>query len=505
VTTATRPRARKRPAPIGTIEHFRTWAYGLYLDTGDRWELEPFQVPIVRDILSGVPEVWVIIPEGNGKTTLLAGIALYHIGHTTRGSVPVAASSREQAEIMYRQAEGFVDASPDIKRLYKCQEGYRRVKALETGGRMQVFAADDRTADGVIPTLALIDELHRHRDLKLYRTWRGKIEKRGGQVVTISTAGEPGSEFEETRAEILREPGREVKSGGQYVRVKTPDLILHDWGVRRRSEADNMRVVKQANPRRAITPETLRKKRRSKTMSDAHWHRFTCNIATREEGQAVLPEVWDALARPRVVADHEAWSVGWIDLGWRIDCSAIGVLVWESAERRVVPAPVILEPPVDEADIVEALLQFDYDYRPVGWVYDPSAGMQQAAQLLDKGDHPQQGPDDRDLTFFEHSQDNAPMVLGSMRLDEAIRNGWLVHDGDLGLRRHVLNAVRKQVGPEKWRYDRPADAKGARRRKYPIDALSGLLMGNSYAVSAHEDGDPNPYAHHGVRTIGGGE
>jgi hypothetical protein len=32
----------------------------------------------------------------------------------------------------------------------------------------------------------------------------GKLLKRGGQIVTISTAGEPGGEFEDTRAHIRR-------------------------------------------------------------------------------------------------------------------------------------------------------------------------------------------------------------------------------------------------------------------------------------------------------------
>jgi phage terminase large subunit-like protein len=58
------------------------------------------------------------------------------------------------------------------------------------GGRLQVFAADDRTGDGIIPGgIALVDELHRHRDLRLYRVWVGKLVKRGAQIVTISTAG----------------------------------------------------------------------------------------------------------------------------------------------------------------------------------------------------------------------------------------------------------------------------------------------------------------------------
>ena len=65
-----------------------------------------------------------------------------------------------------------------------------------------MFAAGSEHADGVIPTLPIIDELHRHRNMNLYRTWGGKFAKRGGQLLTISTAGDPGAEFEDTREKI---------------------------------------------------------------------------------------------------------------------------------------------------------------------------------------------------------------------------------------------------------------------------------------------------------------
>src|ERR1051326_7694329 len=190
-----------------TLEHFRAWVHRLILDNGEPFVPEAWQESFIEDMFSGTPECWLIVPEGNGKTTLLSAIALYHIRFTRSGSVPVAASSREQAEILYRQAEGFVQRS-ELKE-FRCQEGYRRIRCDSMFSRIQVFAADDRTGDGVIPTLCLVDELHRHRDMRLYRTWRGKIEKRRGQIVTISTAGEPGSEFEQAR-ERIRQSGQEI-------------------------------------------------------------------------------------------------------------------------------------------------------------------------------------------------------------------------------------------------------------------------------------------------------
>jgi phage terminase large subunit-like protein len=457
------------------LDDFRRWAAELTLDTGDPWELEPFQAEVVRDVLAGFREIWMVVPEGNGKTTLMAGIALYHGATTPNPFVPIGASSREQAEILYQQAEGFVLRSPAIRHQFHCLGGYRRIKCLETMGRIQVYAADDRTADGVIPTLALLDELHRHRDLRLYRTWRGKIEKRGGQILTISTAGEPGSEFEEMRARILNDSKRR-RVRGQHIRAEGNGLVLHDWAVRNRAESEDMTVVAKANPRKAITTAALRRKHASPTMTQAHWQRFVCNIATRESGQAITPEMWDALAEKSLVPNRRAWSVGWMDLGWKIDTSALGVLVWEGRDRRVITGTRIITPPVDEADIVTALLDLEAEFEPVGWVYDPSAGAQQMAQLLDKGEHPiQTRRGARPLTFIEHSQDNSMMSAAAARFDEAIRTGRIVHDGHPGLRSHVLNAVRHELGAERWKYDRPPDAKGERRAKYPIDALTGVV------------------------------
>jgi phage terminase large subunit-like protein len=476
----------------GTLDDFLEWTSRLILDTGENWKLEPFQEEIVADLIAGYSEIWALVPEGNGKTTLWGGIALYHAQHTPSAFVPVGASSREQAEIMYRQAEGFVFRTPGLLATkksdttgFRCQEGYRRIKALETGGRIQVYAADDRTADGVIPTLALPDELHRHRNLRLYRTWRGKLEKRGGQIATISTAGEPESEFEETRDKILKEAEKIEHLGphGAHIRAEGEDIVLHDWAVRNRAEFEDMEVVAAANPREAITVASLAKKRGSPTMTDAHWLRFVCNIAARESGQAITPEEWDALADDPFEPEGD-WVCGWLDLGWKVDTTAMGMLRWHSVEKRFIEDILVLEPPVDEADIVRGLVERQRKHGPIGWVYDPNAGGQQMAQMLEKGEHPQQ--DGEEFTFIEHSQDNAPMSLAATRADEAVRNGWLRHDGNKTLRKHALNTVRKSLGGEKWKYDRPAEAKGAARQRFPIDAWTGVLMGNSVAVAENQ-------------------
>ena len=56
-----------------------------------------------------------------------------------------------------------------------------------------------------------------HKDLRLYDTWRGKSNKRQGQTIVISTAGEPGSQFEERPG---ADPG--ARRGREAARVVRP-------------------------------------------------------------------------------------------------------------------------------------------------------------------------------------------------------------------------------------------------------------------------------------------
>jgi hypothetical protein len=132
-------------------------------------------------------------------------------------------------------------------------------------------------------------------------------------------------------------------------------------------------------------------------------------------------------------------------------------------------------------------------------VYDPNAGGQQMAQLLEKGStrcrpttragedgcrrwRPVARAAGVHRAFAGQRADGARRH----RLDEAIRGSEararrsaLGAEGDWeALRRHALNAARKDLGGEKWRYDRPPTRR-APRGDYPIDALTGLLMGHS--------------------------
>lgn len=479
-----------------SIDHFVEWVEGrsdcshgkpLILDSLDPFEPEDWQLHPVKDLLSWVfRAIWLIVPEANGKTTLLAAVVLYLLEHQTTPEIPIGSATVTQAETLFRQIEGFIVRSEKLGD-FKLAPGLRRIDCAETHGHVRVYPHNERSGDGVIPSAAILDEGHLHPDLRLYRTWKGKYRKRKGPIFLISTAGEPGGEFEELRSKMLKHGTRTETGGkkGQFVRVEMGDTVLHDWGVRDSADADDFDVVAEANPLADIEAAELAEKFVEPEMTEEHWRRRTCNIPTREEGTGVTPSEWDALEESDLSPDRDAETFGFIDLGWKIDTTAMGVLVWEAEHRRVIAGVRILQPPVEEGDIVAGLVALQREFSPVAWVYDPNAGGRQMVQLLESGKHPDQ--EGIEFVFIEHSQDNAPMTLAAERFDEAVRSGWFVHDGNRQLRAHVLNAIRKSAGLEKYRYDRPRDAKGDKRKKYPIDALTGLLMGNSVAVAEHED------------------
>lgn len=476
-----------------TIGHFEEWASGLVLDTGDRWVLEPWQLAFVADVFLGIPECWLVVPEGNGKTTLVAGLALYHTEFAQEAWVPVAASSRDQARILYRQAKGFVARSPHLAERFVCFDGYRRidlrppeskgVKGYVAAGQIEIFAADDRTGDGVIPTLCIVDELHRHRSLDLYETWRGKLDKRDAQIVTISTAGEPGSEFEETR-ERIRQMAPEIEREETFVRAVSPQVVLHEWAVPEDGDVDDLELVARANPSARITVERLARKRESATMTVGHWRRFTCNLPTRSENAAIVEAEWHAAATSEEIPKGEPVWVG-LDFGWKWDTTAVVPLWWKDDEHRLIGRPTIIVPPrdgtsLDPSFVLRALADI-HDRNPVHTVVmDMSRGPEVSswvetelgATVIDRTQTPQMAVED-----YDHFM-------------EALRNGWLKHPADPTLTRHVLNAVARVLPGGDAVFARVSSTRtGGGQDQRVIDGLVAAAMANSAAAMLEKPAD----------------
>lgn len=432
---------------------------------------------MLADYFNGTRETLILISKKNGKSTLLSLLALHHLLITDNAECVIAAASRDQATIILDQAAGFVRRSDELRGLVDVRRGYREIRLKGSSSRIRILAADVDTADGVLPTLGLVDELHRHRSSDLYGVFRDGLGPRNGRMVTISTAGDDeSSPLGIMRANARLLPAVERRGAYHYHRTADSAFVLHEWALEESDDLADMTAVKLANPASWQTKKVLKERHDSPSMTKWQWARFACGVWLQGENAAISPGEWDALCEPATIPDGARVWIG-MDLGWKIDCTALVPLFWESAERRLTSHAIVLEPPgdgslLDDRLISDGLLELNERFQILGVVYDPNAGGQQMVQALER---------EHSIPFVEHSQHNAPISLADARLMEAIRRGELLHDGDLSVRSHVLNAVEKPLGGERYRFDRPK-----RGERKPIDALRALSMAHSVAVADSE-------------------
>jgi phage terminase large subunit-like protein len=481
-------RLRPRLLDCGrSLADFEGWIAGLEfeLDNGEPFVLEPFQREIARAKLEApaMQETWALLPQGNAKTTLDAALALFLCDITPSPWIPIGAATRDQAEIMFEQAAGFVSRSNLEGVRFKIHPGLRRIKSVRRGGvGIKVYAADVKGGDGVIPTDCFVDELHRHDDLRLYRLWKGKLRKRGGRIHVSSTAGEPGAPFEELR-ETIRNQAVERDRDGAHLCARGPGIVYHEWAVPSADKARDLELVKAANPLAAITVDYLRKHLESLTLDFGEdWLRLTCNIPARSS-QAAIPEaVWDAQqTQERIPVGAPVW-VG-ADFGWLHDTTSI-VPLWVRDERfRLFGDPAILKPPgggmmlpVDE--VKEAFRNINAR-NPIDVAVVDKARAEDVAQWLE---------DELGCAVVDRSQGPDFQVDDYDEWMAGLRKRTIWHTGHREFRRHVLNAVARVSVGDKRRFDRPDSGRG-NARKQPtrvIDALVAAAMVHTAASAVRE-------------------
>lgn len=455
----------------------------LRLEDGSQFKLYPEQMVMLADYFAGTTETLILVPKKNGKTSLLAALAIWHLLTTEDADCVIAAASRDQASVLLRQARGFIRRSEGL-------QGYLTVKQREIvrdddDGRIRVLAADADTADGVIPTLALVDELHRHKSPDLYGVFRDGLGPRNGQLITISTAGDfEDSPLGRMRRDAYDFAGFHRDSAYRNARSADGSFVMHEWALDADDNLHDMTVVKRANPAPWQTEDALRRRHDSPSMTSWQWARFACGVWVQGEDAAIAPTDWAACAERGIeIPEGQGIWLG-IDLGWKWDTTAV-VPYWKREDDKAqVGAPRILVPPRDGTSLREDAIKsvvrdFKSHWTIEGIVIDPQAGGEQFAQWLE---------DELGLTVIAHSQDPSPMSDAAQRLMTAIRERQIVHPDDQDLNAHVLAGHQKTVSGEKWKFVKP------KRGGRVIDALIALAMVHSIASdhsghSVYEDRD----------------
>lgn len=137
-------------------------------------------------------KAFIEIPKKNGKTQLIAGLALYMLlGDNEPGAeVYVAAADRDQARILFAAAKAMVEASPALSKRLQVFQNYIERKD-DKSAFFKVLSAEAATKHGPNIHCLIIDELHAQPDRDLFETLtRGVVARRQPLILLITTAGD---------------------------------------------------------------------------------------------------------------------------------------------------------------------------------------------------------------------------------------------------------------------------------------------------------------------------
>lgn len=182
--------------PISFIETFCKQSQG---DLGAPLELELFQRAYIQALFGFLDketgyrrfrETMFLVGRKNGKTTLMAGIALYLLTADYEGAAEIysVATKKDQARKALTEAVNMIKQSPELRALLKKRRN--DVYFAATSSKFEALASDSNTLDGLNSHGVIIDELHAIRDRNLYEVMKQSTSsRRQPLIVMITTAG----------------------------------------------------------------------------------------------------------------------------------------------------------------------------------------------------------------------------------------------------------------------------------------------------------------------------
>lgn len=157
--------------------------------------LMDWQAQVIQKVYGQSPRevrtLFAFVPRKNGKSAFSAALGCYELAHGERGGeIYVAAYDREQAGIIYEDAAFFVQNDPILKGQCKVVPYKKLIVHKGTRTTLRAISADASGAYGFRPTVCLIDELHLHRNPRLYQALRtGMAGRANPLLIETTTAG----------------------------------------------------------------------------------------------------------------------------------------------------------------------------------------------------------------------------------------------------------------------------------------------------------------------------
>jgi phage terminase large subunit-like protein len=412
---------------IRFIETYCRWPKGYF--AGQTVKLAPFQKAWLRAVLApGVSSAAMQIARGNGKSSLLACVALWALfdPDPAGGSpqVPIVATRIHQAvRSVYGVAVAMIKAQPELQGrciLYTASNA-PKVIVEATGGEMFPVSNDVDGLQGLDPSLAVCDEI----GFMPLDSWNSLllagIKRPSALVVGIGT---PGLDQDNALFHLrLQVHEGNAPPGFHYTEfAASPDCRVDDeveWARANPALAEGFMNLDAIRTNLGMAPEG-----RFRVFHLAQWIDGVDAWVERRD--------WDALIAPyKLVSGSRTW-IG-LDVGVKRDSTAM-VTVQRRPDGRLHAACRLWLPTADEAvpltDIMQAVRLACAAFDVEAVAYDPRL-FEVPAQMLADERYP----------MVEMPQSLERMTPAFGQLFEMIKRGELSHDGDRPFTQQILSAI----------------------------------------------------------------
>lgn len=234
---------------------------------------------------------WVELPKKNGKSTLAAGIGLYAFMADQEGGAEVysAATKKDQARIVFGEAQSMVRTSPDLSRRVKVF--MHNMNHPESGSRFEPLSSDVRSGDGINPHCAILDEVHRLKDRGLFPILeQGSDAREQAMFWMITTSGDDraGTPYDEEHLYAKQILDQELDDDAYFAFIACPDETLR-W--------DDELAWHQANPNLGVSLDlhafrTAADGARKSAQALAEFKRFRLNVRSSDTNSVIKAEDW---------------------------------------------------------------------------------------------------------------------------------------------------------------------------------------------------------------------
>ena len=466
------------------------------------FKLRPWQREIVNRLFGTVradglrqyKKLFLALPRGQGKTTLIAALALYCLLCEGRGNHLYSASGdKEQAALIFDAAVAIIQADPYLSSIIEVYTGKKRLVYPAGDSSYQALSSESDAPHGKKPSHVFFDEVHVFPNRRLHDalvTGMGKRKER--MVVYITTAGYDKKSF----CYELWQHARSVLEGHKvdatllvYLFAASPE---DPW----ESEATWYKAMPALGDFYSL--EFIRDEfTNAKTFPyyENVFKNYYLNLWTEQQTAWLPIEQWDSLEAtidPEVLRGRTCFAA--LDLSSTTDLTAL-CLVFEladksfyvlpyffvpqdSAEKRSkrdkVPYPqwikdgVVIGTEGNVTDYEAIRKKIDelsdlYRFEKLG--VDPWNAQQLANQLVADGQD-----------VVEYRQVFANLSPPSKELERLILSGKIHHDGNPCMRWNISNCAIEQ------------DASGAirpskKRSNERIDGVLGVVMALGLATS----------------------